>query len=243
MRDRSLPAIAAAALALGLVANGCDRGPATPLASSPAAPTPVATASPLPPFTLSGTVYESTASGLKPLAGAPLDISVEYQSWPPKTTTDAEGRYSLSGLRPEKLKVVIEKEGYSQPCRVAVDLESDSVVDVYVVSNALLEKSGIPPSYPVVQPTLAGRVVERTSSGMTPIAGARVVVDFSALFGWAPSATTVTDVTGRYLLCNIVDAGQGLAVVAGKFPPYLLVFVELGRMLPSTPVDIELKQR
>ena len=116
-------------------------------------------------------------------------------------------------------------------------------MDVYVVSNAVLEKSGIPPSYPVVQPTLAGRVVERTLSGPTPIAGARVVVDFSALFGWAPSATTVTDVTGRYLLCNIVDAGQGLAVVAGKFPPYLLVFVELGRTLPSTPVDIELKQR
>ena len=218
MGDRS--AIAVAVLALGLTGNGCDRRPATPLASSPAAPTPVATASPLPPFTLSGTVYESTASGLKPLAGAPVDISVEYQSWPPKTTTDAEGRYSLSSLGPEKLKVFIDKEGYSQPCRAAVDLKRDSVVDVYVVSNALLEKSGIPPSYPVVQPTLAGRVVERTSSGLTPIAGARVVVDFGALLGWAPSTRTVSDATGRYLLCNIVDAGQGLVLVADEGPSF-----------------------
>jgi hypothetical protein len=146
-------------------------------------------------------------------------------------------------LGPEKLKVFIDKEGYSQPCRAAVDLKSDSVVDVYVVSNALLEKSGIPPSYPVVQPTLAGRVVERTSSGLTPIAGARVVVDFGALLGWAPSTRTVTDATGRYLLCNIVDAGQGLVLTALKGPLYASFSVEPGGTLPSTPVDIELKKR
>ena len=139
--------------------------------------------------------------------------------------------------------VAWSKEGYSQPCRAAVDLKSDSVVDVYVVSNALLEKSGIPPSYPVVQPTLAGRVVERTLSGLAPIAGAQVIVNFGALLGWAPSTRTVTDVTGRYLLCNIVDAGQGLVLSAGKGPLYTFVSVELGGTVPSTPVDIELKKK
>ena len=93
---RPCNSVTIAALGLTILMSACDSQTdgGSVLASSPAAPTPVVTASPLPPFTLSWVcfLYESTASGLKPLAGAPLDISVEYQSWPPKTTTDAEGK-------------------------------------------------------------------------------------------------------------------------------------------------------
>ena len=152
----------------------------SPAARSPALPTPSAM------FTLTGTVYESTRDGRRPLAGIPLDISVDYQSWPPRATTDAEGRYRFSASSSEKLNVRAEKEGYSQPCRSAVALIEDSVVDVYMVADATLLANGVPASMPVIQPTLRGTVFERATGSIRPVQGAKVTGDFSAGFGWGP---------------------------------------------------------
>jgi Na+/glutamate symporter len=94
---------------------------------------------------------------------------------------------------------------------------------------------------PITQPVLIGFVFERTLSGVTPVAGVRVSVDFSGGFGgWEPSATTLTDAAGRYLLCGIANATRGLVgeLIAGKVG-YHGVIIPL-----STPVtshlDIEL---
>ncbi len=104
------------------------------------------------------------------------------------------------------------------------------MLDVYVVSTALLSTTGVPASMPVVQPTLSGLVFERTPEGIRPIAGATVVGDFSGGNGWGPSATTISDGAGRYLLCGVTDAGLGL----------FLWVAQAGYREASTPVDSHL---
>jgi hypothetical protein len=56
---------------------------------------------------------------------------------------------------------------------------------------------------PVIQPTLSGTVFERTAQGVRPVPDIKLTGDFSAGLGWGPSATTVTDANGRYLLCGV----------------------------------------
>ena len=82
---------------------------------------------------------------------------------------------------------------------------------------------------------------ERTTSGLRPVSGAKVYMDFSAGFGIAPSANTVTDSAGRYLLCNVQDVGWGLTVNAWKYPRY-----SEARHVPTpitSEVDLEIVER
>jgi hypothetical protein len=184
-------------------------------------------------------VYESTPDGPRPFAGVPLDISVDFQSWPPKSTSDTQGRYSVSGLTAQKLKVRAEKSGYSQPCRSAITLTADATLDVYLVADSTLARNGVPDSMPRAQPTLSGIAFERTAQGVEPIAGVRVIGDFSGGLGWAPSATTITDAKGRYLLCG-VESDLGLELIAQReghtpvtVPVNLRTTTELDIQLPS----------
>jgi hypothetical protein len=231
--------VVAALFVVALV--GCRAGPTVPSRTStpPLDLTPIFGPVSAGIFTLSGTVYESAPAGVRPLAGVPLDVSVEYQSWPPRTTSDSEGHYQLSVFGTQKLKVAAKKEGYAQPCRAAVDVTRDSVLDVYLVPAAVLAQSGIPASMPIVEPTLSGFVVERTATGVTPVAEVPIVADFSGLMSWAPSATTVTDAAGRYFLCNVIDATRfGLALGVGKSPTYPNDYFVLPNPFPAH-FDIE----
>ena len=206
--------VLAGVVALGSACGGEStvRAPSAPTAL-PASPVPA----PAGPYKLSGFVYEATANGRRALPGVPLDVSAEYQSWPPQITSDTEGRYETSRPAGSAVKVAAEYAGYSQPCRVGVVLNTDTTVDVYLVPNAVLATSGIPVSMPILEPTLFGRVVERTPDGLRPMAGVRVTADFSGGSGWAPSATTVTEATGLFTLCGVTDAsGFGVYLYASK---------------------------
>jgi hypothetical protein len=173
---------------------------------------------------LSGVVYEATAVGRQPLAEVRIDVSAEYQTLPPAVVTDAAGRYSVEVLAGQNLKIIAERPGYSQPCRVPV-ARGVTEQDVYLVSDATLAMSGIPSTMPTVPPILTGRVFERTSQGPRPISDAAVIGDFSGGNGWAPSATTKTDPDGRYSLCNVDNkVGGGLLLLVSK-PGYTSVAV------------------
>jgi hypothetical protein len=88
----------------------------TPIAPSTSpAPDDAVLPSAAPIFTLTGTVYESTREGRRPLAGIPLDISADYQQRSPVTTTDSDGRYRFVGSSSEKLNVRVEKAGFANP--------------------------------------------------------------------------------------------------------------------------------
>ena len=121
--------------------------------------------------------------------------------------------------------VIATKAGYSQPCRAPVASATNGVLDIYLVSDEILSTTGVPSSMPILQPTLSGLVFERTPEGARPIPAAFVIGDFTGGFGWAPSATTRSDATGRYMLCGVNGTvGLGLDPLRGQFPG-----LELGR--------------
>ena len=230
---RTLPLVC-----LLLLATACGDSRSTPVApsDSPNGSTSVPSAL----VGLSGTVYEYTPTGRRPLPNVPLDISVEYQAWPPQLTSDAEGRYGIFKGPMSALKVRAEAPGYSQPCRAGAILNGDTTLDVHLVSDTILTASGAPPSMPVAERQISGRVFERTPAGTQPISGTRVTGDFSAGFGWAPSATTLTDSTGSYLLCGLEgDLGVELNVSKTGYVG-AAVHINLGS---STTYDVELTRR
>ena len=218
-----------------LAGLGCSELPSSPMAPSEARPAP-----PFVPVisTLNGIVYEAGAGSRRPLAAVGLDISVEYQSWPPSTFTDSEGRFTARNVGPD-LKIAATKMGYSQPCRVAVRTPTEPH-EVYLVADAVLSTTGIPAAMPVTGPVLTGRVFERTTAGELPVSGASITLDFTGGMGWAPSATTVSDATGHYLLCNVEDSTRfGFAVLVRK-EGYGDIFTAVTRL---SAFDIELRRR
>ena len=128
---RTLPLVC-----LLLLATACGDSRSTPVAPSglPNGSTGVPSAL----VGLSGTVYEYTPTGRRPLPNVPLDISVEYQAWPPQLTSDAEGRYGIFKGPMSALKVRAEAPGYSQPCRAGAILNGDTTLDVHLVSDTIL---------------------------------------------------------------------------------------------------------
>lgn len=209
-------------------------------AQSPIAPSEVRAEPPVSPVlsTLDGIVYDVSVDSRRPLASVGLDISVEYQSWPPSTFTDSEGRFTARNVGPG-LKIAATKTGYSQPCRVPVRTQTKPH-EVYLVADEVLSTTGIPPAMPVTGPVLTGRVFERTAAGELPVSGAFMTLDFTGGMGWAPSATTVSDATGHYLLCNVEDSTRfGFAVLVRK-DGYGDIFTGVARL---SAFDIELRRR
>jgi hypothetical protein len=143
-------------IGLAVVASGCGSSPAT-------TPTPVpAVQQPSPSgFSVSGVVYQSRPDGLMPLAGVALDISAEDHSFPPVATSDANGRFHLAGLQSQPLNIRASKSSYSQPCSARFTPIADTVLDVYIVSNTVLETTGLPPA----TPTTHRRSRARSTSG------------------------------------------------------------------------------
>jgi hypothetical protein len=167
-------------------------------------------------FTISGTVYEATATGTRPLAGFPLDISVESQSHPPQTTTDAQGRYSVTRSGPGPYTVKNAQSGYSQPCVARTATQTDTVLNVYVVGETVLRETGLPASFPVANPTVSGVVFEQIENVNRAVPNPRITADYSGGLGWGPAATTIGDAGGRYVLCGVEPAWITILASDGK---------------------------
>jgi len=200
---------------LGLVSCGSNTSPSMPTSAGAVDPSAIFPRI-APTFTISGTVYEVGLSGTQPLAGVPLDISVEYQSHPPQTTTDADGRYSATRSGTDPFTVKVEKPGYVQPC-VARTLHegTDNVLDIFVVRESVIRDAGLPAAFALPERTVSGVVFESTASGKKPVAGARLTADYSSGLGWGPAATTITDRAGRYVLCGLQRASIDFYVSSG----------------------------
>jgi hypothetical protein len=90
-------------------------------------------------------------------------------------------------------------------------------LDVHVVSGAILSTTGMPPSYPTESPIggfralISGRVVERTAAGLEPVPAATVTMSGASLL-----ADTLTDSSGRYLLCSVGNPEVAVVVSAHK---------------------------
>jgi hypothetical protein len=176
----------------------CRDGPAAmPSSPSPATP-PVA-------GTVSGTVFEHTMSGYRPLAGLPLSVRM----WRPPgsiqiVTSDQNGRYEASGIAVRDTVTVapVMDSDYRAPCPPGVDVfGTTGTFDVHVVSTALLATEGAPSSLPRSVIWVRGSVIGLTQQGLQPMTGASVELAATDSDAFVMSST-VTDRSGRYLLCT-----------------------------------------
>jgi len=200
-------------MVMGMIACGSS-GPDpvnTPPSPSPTAP------SPAPPIAddggrnLSGTAYEHTASGKRPLGGVPLRVT-GVTGTTIDVVTDARGEYRVE-LDREYAMVGARPQGdYLSPCSAQMH-QWTSPLDVHVVSRANLLATGTPHSMPpFVQPlgyayvvVLSGYVTERTASGHRPIAEASVEHFYGGGQSGDPSGFTLTNADGLYVLCGYWD--------------------------------------
>jgi hypothetical protein len=201
--SRAVPA------ALVLVLVACDAqqraAPAAPSTPVPPSPPPASTIS------LSGTTLEYTAAGPRPLP----NVALVVRTFPGflQVTSDAAGRYSLSGvpLRNDFRSVTVSVapalgSGYYAPCPNGGTVNSDRIFDVHLVSAALLSTAGPPSMLPRLESIwVSGTVFENTPQGVRPIAGASVrLVDAGPAEDASDprfSSNTLTDAAGRYLVC------------------------------------------
>jgi len=201
---RALVAALVVVLGAGLVS--CDRT-TLPTTSTPQPATPTPTPTPTPPsqpsVTLSGLVFDHTSTGPVPRANVPLLVRAWQSNVFMEVTSDATGRYSLSGVPAGAISIApAGGSGYYAPCPAGWDVvRSDRVFDVHVVSATLLSTSGAPADTPQLGSIwVSGLVFESTPQGRQPIAGATVNL---AGDGSDPrvGSTTLTDAAGRYLVC------------------------------------------
>jgi hypothetical protein len=137
------------------------------------------------------------------MANVPLIVRALSANVFREVTSDAMGRYSLSGIPAGAISIsAAEGSGYYSPCPAGWDVvQSNRVFDVHVVSATLLSTSGAPATVPRLGSIwVSGIVFERTPQGTRPIAGATVTL---AAEGSDPrsGSTTLTDSAGRYLVC------------------------------------------
>lgn len=207
-RPRKVITRLAVGASLALLAAGCGSGQA----SVPSAPTTTSTAgvfgpTPIPvisgPYTISGTVAESGRS----IAGANVNAWVNQGNFGYSYVyvhgalgTDSDGRYRMTGL-PAGVRVWFQvyKDGYVQQCAAApVTVQGDMAMDLALVSKANLTPSTMP-SAPGFR-SVSGTIVEMTSAGKQPVAGA--FVDWEP-FEDFPAVVTYSDGAGRFALCGL----------------------------------------
>ena len=101
------------------------------------------------------------------------------------------------------------KDGYAQPCAAApVTVQGNVTIDLALVSRAN-RTTATAPSAPGFR-SASGTVVENTTTGKQPVAGAIVV--FSEYEDFEP-ATTYSDQAGRFALCGL-PAGDAVRLEA-----------------------------
>jgi hypothetical protein len=183
---------------------GCDRGAVV----QPPAPSVVAAPLLQPPtfYTVSGTVSEVAGGALRPAAGRSVELWVRQQTGPSSfamsslsASTDRNGRYSVRS--PEGLvSVSAWRQGEVQPCLAVGSVQSDTTLDVTVMS-AQEEASGAALEHLIaVAPVVQGVVYENGAAGRLPLRGATIWVDVALE---VYHAVARTDASGRFMLCRV----------------------------------------
>jgi hypothetical protein len=114
--------------------------------------------------------------------------------------TDGGGAYRITGL-PANVGVwfLVSKDGYVQQCAAGpVAVQGDMVMNLALVSKANLTASTTQ-SAPGFR-SVSGTIVEMTSAGKQPVAGA--FVDFEPVDSLT-AAVTYSDGAGRFALCGL----------------------------------------
>jgi hypothetical protein len=228
-----------AALILVLAGAACNRtSPTAPSLAPPSGASPSASAAP--PYTLSGTVFVTDAG---PVAGIDVEIWAETarsSSGVGRVTTDAQGRYEVSGLDWGLVWIFaaypvatrgVEHTTYAQPCAAAVRVDRNMTLDVELVFRR------DPRPATVVRPlTIAGTVFETTPSGRVPLEGVRVFAEKLLDF---VGTGAVSDAHGRYALCGLPSDQWGVLAVKDG---YQMSWNDYSPLTTNRTLDIELRR-
>ena len=197
--------------------------------NSPTTPTALVAAT-QPTFTLSGVISAVTPTRPTPLEGALIFVGGH------RTTTDGEGRYSISGLEPNAFgcAVTASKAGYASATTNLTKC-ADATIDMQLVRTAIY--------------TLSGVISEVTSRGRVPIEGVRVDVysmpcdeHGSGCVGFGEGIglfqTAMTDRSGLYSIPGLYLGNYNVIWAtkdgfADPFPPHYPDNAEGGRAITN----------
>ncbi|RYE74754.1 MAG: carboxypeptidase regulatory-like domain-containing protein, partial [Myxococcales bacterium] len=116
------------------------------------------------------------------------------------TTTDAAGNLLASTPEGANVSAYAARSGYQQPCVASTTISGGSVLDVQLVPAASLLASNSPAPFSTGGVVISGTVFETVAGARRPVPGA--LVWFESLSDLV-SATTLTDLEGRYVLCRL----------------------------------------
>src|SRR5690242_832869 len=227
MRHRAFAAVVALTMACG--ASDSATGPAK--SSTPRPTNPPASACPgyadpahCPPFqtggpySVSGTLTLRAENGVGPFANARVGgfvfmpngagYSMGYAA------SDSAGHYRFTQV-PKGFVVLFA--ALDQPCAATVMVSGDATRDVEVVTGGAQH-----PPTPGETPVISGVVYRQTPTGRQVVPGARIELEY---FMDLVTATTMTDASGRYRLCQLpTGPGQTIFVtVAGSIAKEMVI--------------------
>ena len=180
----------------------CDERPVvSPVSSSPVSPPVVSQ--------ISGTVREHTATTSlgRPAAGVRVELRFPGLNRYSETVSDATGHYQFTlpmrlGVFDQVNVALSPGSDYRAPCPPGTYgtqfSGTDLVLDLHVVSTAVLSTTGIPGSYPTASPVSSLQARGRVVGPAGPVAGAAVELFYSPF----PMSSTLTDRNGAFLLCT-----------------------------------------
>lgn len=238
-----LPLLARALLAVGaLAAAGCTSHGDAGGSDSSTRPKDLQTDVNLPPLPniLQGLVFDAYDG---PIANVEIDVWVQTRtmgySLGPGFHSGTDGRYQVSLLPSEHIQVSAAglDKGYVQPCAVTFDMNGDVVRDIELVSKATLNSPTPPRPITAHGPALTGTVYEMTATGRQPVAGAFIWVDGLGHLGLVV-AQTMTDLNGRYFLCDL-PAGAVYDIYKDGFIPKPFEAIDTSQ---STTFDFEIER-
>lgn len=182
-------AVLIAAVAFCITGAGCMESPTTP--SQPSPPSLA---------TLTGTVFETTPDGRRPVPGAYLN-ALGGGGDSISAYADADGRYAFTNKEIGALVLVqaVSVPGVRvprhQPCVESVVMQRDSVVDVEF-NLAGVRGTGGPPF-------VSGTVFQTTATGREPVPMRMVLYYVKPSSASYLATFTYTDAAGRYEFCKV----------------------------------------
>ena len=192
------------------------------------------------PHTVEGQVFDPYTG---PIAGAGVNLWVQQGGWGVSywwsngaLWTDEQGRFTAPDIPDSQISVHAVRDGYVQQCAVTVALRSNVTLNVEMTSESTLESPTPPPPQSARGTHVTGLIFETTQAGRQPVAGAHVLADQAP--DWA-FANTISDLQGKFLLCNLPAAYTFLHVGT---PGFSGSDVELTDPSKVTRLEIELKR-
>jgi hypothetical protein len=181
-------------LVVALWVSGCGNSPPTSPGPEPSPDS----------FVVSGLLSETVDGVSRPLAGGQVRLfritggtgggSTEVEE---VFFADLNGRYTARVPSNSRVFAYVrDVRGPWQPCLASAFVQSDTTIDVQVVSGG----SPITPP-PAASPMIAGFVYETTPGGRVPLRG--VTVWLEAGLNIYTVAITQTDDTGRFFFCRV----------------------------------------